>query len=185
MRRALTVLLGHAAPALAVGLALSASACGYALVGRGVNIDPTIKRIGVPLFKDATGRPGLEQKITQKVIEELLKRGHFDVVQESTGVDALVEGELLRYDVSPVGFSDRGTAGTTEANRYAVLVTARVKYSKVGVKEPVWSNEGFAFRDEYDVPASAAGFFDQEGQAQDRLATAFARSLVAAMLEAF
>lgn len=174
-----------AARVLSLGLALVSSACGYALVGRGVNVDPTIKRIGVPLFKDATGRVGLDQKITQKVIEELLKRGHFDVVQEATGVDALVEGELTRYDVAPVGFSDRGTAGTTEANRYAVLVTARVRYTKVGQKEPIWENAGFAFRDEYDVADSAAGFFDQEGQALDRLATSFARSLVAAMLEAF
>jgi len=160
--------------------------CGYALVGRGVNVDPSIKRIGVPLFKDLTGRPGLDQKITEKVVEELLKRGHFDVVQTALGVDALVEGELTQYTVTPVGFSDRGGAtATTEANRYAVLMTAKVRYTKVGQKEPIWSNDGFAFRDEYNVADTASGFFDQEGQALDRLASSFARSLVAAMLEAF
>ena len=76
-----------------MGLLLGAAApgCGYALVGRGTIVDPTIKRIGVPLFKDGTGRAGLDQRITRGVSEELLKRGRFDVVQSAAGVDALVE----------------------------------------------------------------------------------------------
>ena len=42
------------------------------------------------------------------MIEELLKRGRFDVVQEATGVDALVEGELTSYAVVPGGLQRRG-----------------------------------------------------------------------------
>lgn len=169
---------------LALGMsALSFAACGYALVGRGTVVDPSIKRIGVPLFRDATGRPGLDQKITQKVIEELLKRGRFDVVSDRTGVDALVDGELLRYDAAPVGFSDAGSR--TQASRFAITLSARVRYTKVGQEEPIWANESFSFRDEYDVGSDPSTFFDREGQAQERLATSFARSLVSAMLEAF
>ena len=164
-------------------MAALSSGCGYALVGRGTVVDPSIKRIGVPLFKDATGKSGLEQKVTQKVIEELLKRGRFDVVSESTGVDALVEGELLRYDAAPVGFSDAGSR--TQASRFAITLTARVRYVKVGLEEPIWANESFSFRDEYEVGSDPTAFFDREVQAQDRMSTAFARSLVSAMLEAF
>lgn len=170
--------------AAAACLIAALTSCGYALVGRGVLIDPSIKRIGVPLFRDATGRPGLDQRITQKVIEELLKRGRFDVVQDRVGVDAVVEGEVLRYDATPVGFSDAGAA-RTQASRYAITVTARVRYSKVGQDEPIWTNESFSFRDEYDVGTDSATIFDREGQAVERLAAAFARSLVSAMLEAF
>jgi len=158
--------------------------CGYALVGRGTVVDPTIKRIGVPLFRDSTGRAGLDQRITQKVIEELLKRGRFDVVQDRAGVDAVVEGELLRYDATPVGFSDAGAA-RTQASRYAITLTARVRYAKVGQDEPIWANESFSFRDEYDVGSDATTLLATEGPAVERLSTAFARSLVSAMLEAF
>jgi hypothetical protein len=157
--------------------------CGYALVGKGITTDPSIRRIGVPLFKDRTGRNNLDQKITQKVIEELLKRGRFTVVQEEAGVDAVVEGEITGYLVTPVGFS--GTAGQTQASRYAVTVTARIAYRKVGEKTPIWSNEGFSFRDEYDIGDNSAAFFDREDQSIDRITIGFARSLVAAMLEAF
>ena len=158
--------------------------CGYALVGRGTVVDPTIKKIAVPLFKDSTGKPGLDQKITQKVVEELLKRGRFDVIQDRIGADAIVEGEILRYDQTPVGFSDAG-GSRSQATRYNVTLTARVRYVKVGQDEPIWANESFSFRDEYDVGSDPTAFFDQQGQAVERLSTSFARSLVAAMLEAF
>ena len=160
-----------------------ASSCGYALVGRGVTTDPSIKRIGVPLFKDKTGKPGVDAKVTQAVIEELLKRGRFVIVKEITNVDAVVEGEITGFNVVPVNFS--GSPGQTQASRYAITLTASVVYRKVGQKEPLWSNEAFSLRDEYDVGDTATAYFDRESQSVDRLAVGFARSLVAAMLEAF
>jgi hypothetical protein len=168
----------------ALALLLGLSGCGYALVGRGIAIDPSIKRIGVPIFKDSSGKVGLDQKITQKVIEELLKRHRFDVVQDATGVDAVVEGQITSYRADPIGFG-AGTAGAaTQASRYAVMVVAKVRYAKVGDKESIWEADAFSFRDEYDI-GNAATFFDQEDQAIERLSTYFARSLVSAMLEAF
>jgi hypothetical protein len=169
---------------------LAAGGCGYALSGRGVTVDPTIKRIGVPPFKDRTHREGLEEKISQAVIEELLKRGHFEVVQDSTGVDALVDGELTSYTARAVGFGATGGeipggGAASEATRYTITVTARVRYAKVGATEPIWVNESFSDRDEYDLGSDPASLFDRENQAIDRLSVDFARKLVAAMLEAF
>lgn len=158
-------------------------ACGYALVGKGTAVDPSIKRIGVPVFRDATGKPGLDQEITDRVVEELLKRGRFEVVKDATDVDAVVEGELTAYTPRPVGFSADG--GSTQASRYSVTLTARVRYYKVGEKEPIWSNDSFSFQDEYEVNSDPSGFFDREDQAVRRVCGAFARSLVAQMLEAF
>lgn len=166
-----------------LALLLALPACGYALVGRGITMDPSIRRIGVPLFKDATGKPGLDQKVTLKVIEELLKRGRFDVVQDTTGVDALVEGQIVSYRVEPIGFS-AGARTPTQATRYAITLLAKIRYSKVGVAEPIWEADAFSYRDEYDL-GDAAAFFDREDQAIERLSTNFAKSLVAAMLEAF
>ena len=168
-------------------LVMSLLGCGYALVGRGITTDPSIKRIGVPLFKDRTGKLGLDQQVTQKVTEELLRRGRFDVVPQATGVDALVEGEVVAYSVLPIGFGDVAvTAGTqTQASRYAITLVARVKYTKVGQAEPIWQSESFSFRDEYDVGDNPANFFDREDQTIERMSSSFAKNLVSAMLEAF
>ncbi len=159
-------------------------ACGYALEGRGIAVDPSIKKVGVPLFKDQTGKPGLDQKITDKVVEELLRRGRFDVVQSATGVDAVVDGTLLSYQTQPIGFS-RSDGTRSEASRYVALLTARVRYAKPDATQPIWEAEAFTARDEYDIGDDAENYFDREEQAQDRMAVSFAKTVVAAMLEAF
>ncbi len=146
-------------------------------------VDPSIKRIGVPLFRDATGKAGLDQKITQKVIEELLRRGHFDVVQQATGADALVDGELLSYRSSASAVT-ADAEQNTQASRYQIVLTARVRYAKAGAAEAIWAHDSFSVQDEWDV-GEAASFFDREEQAIDRLAGVFARNLVASMMEAF
>jgi hypothetical protein len=168
---------------IAAGAGALASACGYSLQGRGITTDPTIKRIGVPLFKDRSGKPGLDQRVTQAVMEELLKRGRFTVVRDATSVDAVVEGEIQAWNVLPVGFS--AESGVTQASRYSISLTAKVVYRKIGQKEPIWSNDAFSQRDEYDMGEDASTYFDREEQTIERLSAAFARSLVAAMLEAF
>ncbi|MBX7184691.1 MAG: hypothetical protein K1Y01_06035 [Vicinamibacteria bacterium] len=160
------------------------SGCGYGLVGRGGGFDPSIRKIGVPLFRDSTGKVNLDMKITQKVIEELLKRGKVDVVQTVEGVDAVVEGEILSFQETPVGFSG-GNTGSATASRYAIVLTARVRYYKPGEAQPIWQNDAFTYRDEYDLGSDSGSFFDRADQGVDRLAQAFARSLIAAMLEAF
>jgi len=166
----------------AAGAAL-ASGCGYSLQGRGITTDASVKRIGVPLFKDRSGRPDLDARVTQAVMEELLKRGRFTVVRETAGVDAVVEGEIVSWTVVPVNFS--GDTGLTQATRYAISLTASVVYRKTGQTEPIWANQAFSQRDEYDMGENAASYFDREEQSIERLSAAFARSLVAAMLEAF
>lgn len=169
--------------ALAAALSALASGCGYALQGRGVTTDPSVKRIGVPLFRDRSGKLGLDARVTQAVMEELLKRGRFTVVRDSTNVDAVVEGEIVAWNVLPVNFST--DSGQTQASRYAISLTASVVYRKIGQKEPLWSNDAFSQRDEYDMGDNAQSYFDREEQSIERLSAAFARSLVAAMLEAF
>jgi hypothetical protein len=165
-----------------------ASGCGYALQGRGITTDASVKRIGVPLFKDRSGKLGLDSRVTQAVIEELLKRGRFTVVREITNVDAVVEGEIVSWSAVPVGFSTESTASgspLTQASRYAISLSASVVYRKIGQQEPLWANEAFSQRDEYDMGEEAQTYFDREEQSIERLAAGFARSLVAAMLEAF
>jgi hypothetical protein len=159
--------------------------CGYALVGRGVTTDPSIKRIGVPLFQDHTNRPNLAAQVTQAVITELLKRGRFTVVKDDTNVDAVVEGEILAFNVLPVNFSQSEGSDITQASRYAIAMVAKITYRRVGQREPIWSNDNFSQRDEYDMGDNAQNYFDREEQSIDRLSEAFAKSLVAAMLEAF
>jgi hypothetical protein len=172
------------------GTAATFGGCGYALVGKGTVVDPDVKRIGVPPFKNSSAKAGLDVKIGESVIAELLKRGRFDVVPNTTNVNAVVEGEIVTYRANPLGFSPEtagvvGSPQASQATRYEILVTAKVRYAKVGATEPIWAHDGFTFRDEYDLGSDPSTFLDRESQAIDRVSEAFARSLVAQMLEAF
>ena len=176
---------------LAQGAALAAllalPGCGYSLVGKGMHLDPSIHRIGVPIFKDQTGRPGLDQVVTEKVVEELMRKGHFEVVTDSSNVDASVEGEILTYRAVPIGFSQLGlgSSASTQATRYAIVMTVKVAFKRTGDTEDIWSTDSLSAREESDVGDNPSAYFDRSDQAVDRLATSFARSLVAAMFEAF
>jgi hypothetical protein len=173
---------------LLVATGLVAAGCGYALEGRGITTDPSIKRIGVPRFKDTTGWVDLDAQVTEAVVSELTRRGRFTVVRETTGVDAVVIGEIFSFDVVPINFTGGGQTGDqlTEATRYAITLHAKVVYRKVGAAEPIWENNDFSVRDEYDLDDSSSdSFFDREDQSIERLSESFARRLVAAMLEAF
>lgn len=168
---------------LAVVLVAVLGGCGYALEGRGITTDPSIKRIGVPLFVDRTGRVDLDSQVTEAVINELLKKGRFTVVKDRSGVDAVVEGTIEAFNSVPVNFS--GDTGSTQATRYAITIVASVTYRKVGQREPIWENDSFSVRDEYDMDETASTYFDREEQSVERLSESFAKSLVSAMLEAF
>jgi hypothetical protein len=162
--------------------------CGYTLQGRGINVDPSIKRIGVPVFRDDTGKPGLDQKITQKVVEELLHRGHFEVVSTTTGVDAIVEGEILSYRAQPTAFNPipgAAPGNAPQASRYTIMVSAKVRYYKPGSDTAIWENDAFPAQDDYEFGTDPNSFAGREDQALVRLATTFARTLVSSMLEGF
>ena len=88
--------------------------------------------------------------------------------------------------MQPVGFSGSTPDDVQQASRYAIALVASVVYRKVGQKEPLWSNEAFSQRDEYDMGEQRRQLLRPRGRSRSmRLAEAFARSLVAAMLEAF
>ena len=173
-RRAALVLLRHL------------GGCGYALVGKGVTTDASIKRIGVPLFKDTTGKAGLDQKVTQKVVEELLRRGRFDVVPDTPGRRRAGRGRARVVQ----RHSGRASRARTRPHQAGPLLDhasrARVRY--------IEGRRDRAHLVERLVLASATS--TRSGPTPTRSSTArssrssaspppFARNLVAAMLEAF
>ena len=108
------------AGALAAGAAPRSPAAATPWWARGIIVDPTIKRIGVPALQDTTGKPALDQKITQKVIEELLKRGRFDVVQDAHRRGRAGGGRARCATTrAPVGFSEDAARAAHAAPRPA------------------------------------------------------------------
>jgi len=164
--------------------ALLLSGCGYALSGRGSFLPEYIKVIGVPQFVNNTTTFNLDQRITAQVRQELLSRGRYRVLPETTG-DAVITGTITALTLTPSGFN-----ANQQATRYSVLVTANVEFRDTHTNKVIWANPSLQFREEYPVSSSVTvtdsnTFFGQDGTALNRLAQNFARSVVTSILENF
>lgn len=162
------------------------AACGYSLAGRGSFLPANIKVIGVPLFTNNTTVFEFERRITEKVRGELSGRGKYRVDAKTEGADAILTGVINTVTVQPTAWN----AGN-QATRYVLALTASVELRAAGEGgKVIWTNPSLQFREEYEVTSTtfasdAAAFLGSDINAQERIATEFARSVIAAMLEAF
>jgi hypothetical protein len=177
----------HLVASFAIVLALSGLwSCGYSLAGRGSFLPEYVRTIGVPTFVNNTAAFDAEQVLTARVRQEFLSRGKYRVLPEADGADAVLSGELVSITLTPTAFND-----DQQARRYAAQVVVKITFRDVKADKVLWQNPGLVFREEFDVVSGSGSaldpntFFGQGGNALDRVASEFARSVVSAILEAF
>lgn len=168
-----------------VSLACGGSSCGYALAGRGSFLPAYIRTIGIPQFANTTPYYELEQVFTERVRTEFINRGKYRVLPQRTGVDAILNGEILGINITPASFTDQ-----QQASRYVITVTAKIEFRDLKTNKVIWDNPSWVFRDEYEASAAVDAldpnaFFSQDANALERVSTEFAKSAVSAILEAF
>jgi hypothetical protein len=139
----------------------------------------------VPTFINRSVVFNLETMITQKVRGEFIGRGKYQILPDSTGVDALLSGEVTAVSIMPSSFNAQQLA-----SRYAITMTARIELRDLRENKVLWENPSVTFRQEYDATAGRtaidpAAFFQQDTNALERMSTEFARTIVSAILEAF
>ena len=161
------------------------SGCGYALAGKGSFLPAYIQTIGVPTFTNRTTVFNLETMLTQKVRAELIGRGRYKILPESSGVDAVLTGEVVAATTAPASFTS-----TQIASRYVIIMVARVELRDLKDNKVLWENPGLTFRQDYEAQGATtaldpAALFEQDRDALDRISTDFARTIVSSILEAF
>jgi hypothetical protein len=174
------------AVALVLASSVLASGCGYALAGRGSYLPTDISSVGIPQLINRTTFFDVEQTLTEKVRQEFIGRGKYQVVPEAGGVDAVLTGEVIAISVQPIVFS-----ADQFASRYLFTLVMRVAFTDSRTAAVLWSNDALVFSQEYElnirsnVALEGTAFLDQERTAFDRIASDAARSVVTAILEAF
>jgi len=168
-----------------VFVAALASGCGYTLAGRGSFLPSYIQTIGVPMFANRTTVFNLEGLVTEKVRAEFIGRGKFRIVPDTTGVDAVLTGEVVAVTLAPTSFTAQQIA-----SRYTATLIARVELRDLKENKVLWENPSMMFRQDFEAQSGQtaldpSAFFAQDRDAMDRMTTDFARTLVSAILEAF
>jgi outer membrane lipopolysaccharide assembly protein LptE/RlpB len=169
------------APVLVAVALLFSNACGYHTAGKAVRIPPDVQTVSVPMFVNLTKSYRIEQIMTNDVVRELSSRTHYHIVSSpGDDVDATLQGTVLTSEVSPSTYDSQTGRATTAI----VTVTAGVKlvdrHGKV-----LYENDNYTFRDQYELSADPASFFEEDSMAMRRLSSDFARTLVSNVLEAF
>jgi len=156
-----------------------AAACGYHLRGTGTFLPPHIKTLYVPMFKNETTRFQLDLKLTQAVVNEFTARSKVEVSTDEGKSDAVLLGDIVTFNVSPIALSSQGGA-----DRYNITVVARVVLRDKVKNRIIFANPSFLYIQEYEV-SEGTDFESMETEAIDQIAEKFARSLVMTMLEGF
>lgn len=170
--------------ALAALLALlAASACGYHLAGRGGAgsfLPDDVHSIAIPTFENRTERPELEQRVTEALTDEFVRRGRLESRADPRDADVLLEGKITAFRTDPVTFTAGG-----RFDRVEVTLTAEVRLVRTSPEAVLWTQNHFVFREQYNVPETPLAEFDREIVAVEEIADGFARSVVTSILEGF
>lgn len=182
----------HRALALSCLLAsaIASSSCGYALAGHGSFLPDYIKIIGVPLFTNTTSYFDMGQVLTDNVRTEFIGRGHYQIIPEATGADAVLVGTINGITIVPTAFSSQ-----QQASQYTITVVANIELRDTKQNTVLWSNPSLVVREDYPATGTTttagttavdpSSFFNQETNAIARVGTEFGRTVVSAILEAF
>jgi outer membrane lipopolysaccharide assembly protein LptE/RlpB len=170
---------------LVVVLTLAVAGCGYALAGRQNSLPADVKRIAVPMFLNQSTTPDIDRVLTEAVRAELRSHRNLTVQDEEAGADAVLKVTIAQANSEPVAF-------TTEhqGSRYQITIIASADLKRAKDGTVLFSNASLRQTDEFDLASGAsstslAALYAQDQNAFDRLAKAFARSLVQSMLSNF
>jgi outer membrane lipopolysaccharide assembly protein LptE/RlpB len=159
--------------------------CGYTLVGRSNNLPEDVRKIYVAPLENRTPRSQVEQILTQALLDELVKRRRFEVINSEAAADAVLRGAVVTFAVRPVTFDADGLA-----NKFEISITADMRFERPprgGANEPtvLWASSRYSFREDYPLTEGGLSYFDRENLAIEETAETFAETLVTDLLEGF
>ena len=153
------------------------SGCGYRLANKNFNAGQG-QTIAVPTFVNKTTNYRIEQRLSEAVRQELIRRTRYTVTAQETG-DVVMSGEVLSYLAVPVIFDQQG-----RGSAYSILVDMKVIVIDKKSGKELYRNDRFTYRDVFELAQNSADFVPEDTAAQERLAGRFASSLISTLMHA-
>jgi hypothetical protein len=172
---------GHALWLLAI--ILISTACGYHLVRSVGKLPNGIQSIGIPTFQNRTNQYKIEQVISSAVLKEFSLRTRTPVKSSSSGVDAVLLGEIRNVSSVPVAFGTQTIGSQTFGSAFMITVEASIQLKRTRDSKVIWQNDRYLFRERYELNANVREFFPEDNPALERLARRFADDLANAILD--
>jgi hypothetical protein len=147
----------------------------------GTGLPSYIKKIAVPAFQaDPRGlRYRVPSRFTDAVTKEIIHRGNGLQVQGAReGADAVIEGTIRDFGFSGVLLDRQGRARV-----YEVTIVTAVTVRDLHNDKILYDNQNLVFRDSFEFSSDPRSFFNEEDPAVERMARAFAESIVSTIVD--
>ena len=131
---------------LILELGLTLAACGYRIVDESKTFGPSVKHIEIWPYENASREAGFERLITDSLVEEFARRGVVMPLHGSSDQsgELIMKGEISDLTIQPSAFSS--VALTVEDT---IELTLDVSVRRAGQPEPVWSRNGWVWRERF------------------------------------
>ena len=157
------------------------SGCGYHTLGAAEHLPADVKTLSVPVFATRTEAYNTETPMTEAVIREFETRTRLRVTPSSTDdADAVLHGTVLKEVVTPLTYNTVTQQSSSFLITLVISVTLNARDGRV-----LYQNPNYTFREQYQSTTDLPTFIQEDPAAVQRLSRAFARQLVADVLEGF
>lgn len=156
---------------VAISLCLSVwfmSGCGYHLPGRGNAIPEDVQKIFIALLDNRTTQPFIENILTSEVRDQFTRRPGFEVVSERNKADAVIIGNIIRYDIGAISYDENDNI-----REYRAVMTAEFRFERVDGSEVLWQGN-VTWDEEFMALKDRALQLNNETEAQETLSSRLA-----------
>lgn len=158
------------------------TSCGYHVAGQANLVPKTVHTVAIPPFQNASVRYKLSDLLPQDLSRELISRTHYQIVNDPTQADAVLNGTVLNYIAYPT-LIDQATGRTSGLG---VNVRMDVRLVERATGKVIFSRPNFEAHERYELSVNNnLQYFDESGAALQRLSRDVARDLVTSILENF
>jgi hypothetical protein len=167
--------------ALALGILVTLSGCGYHVAGHADLLPKTIKTIAIPAFGNLTTRYKLSDQLPEAIAREFISRTRYRVVKDVNSADAVLRGAVLSYFSYPTIFDPT----TGRASGVQMHVVMQVSLIERATGKVLFNRPSFEFRERYQISLDPGVYFEESDSALARVSVQVARAMVTAILENF
>jgi lipopolysaccharide assembly LptE-like protein len=159
-----------------LAVAALAGGCGYTVGG---NLPAHVKTVAVPVFRNLTQEPAIENVITSAVVNAFASAGRLKVVPVDQA-DSLLEGEITGYAVDSIAFDP-----SINAQVFRLRVMLNVQFRDLRNNTMLWRQEGLQERADFRVAGQVSQTIALEEGAARQAAVDIGRKIVSLALDRF
>lgn len=130
----------------AVFLAVAFMGCGYHFAGEQIGLPEDIHSLSVGTLVNRSREHGLEKTLAFALEREIHERGHFRMIEDPGGGDAVLSGTIREVRVQPVAFDANDLA-----EQYEIVVTLDFTLTRKDDGRVLWHVKGLRESDQYDA----------------------------------